>query len=190
MMSASAHKFGGPKGIGFLRVSKGAQYILNPLIYGGHQQNGFRAGTENVQGIVGMAKAAELAYAPQAIEKNITYLMDLKIHMLELLNKIQDIKINSTLMWGLANNINVSFSGIRGEQLQAMLGMQGIYVSTGSACNSSSKEPSHVLKAIGLSDDEANSSIRFSLSTSNTIDEIEYVAGVVKQCVSDLRGSI
>ena len=186
MLSVSAHKFNGPKGVGFLYVSN--RIPLRPMIYGGMQERGVRAGTENVPGIIGMAKAAELACSN--INQRWRYVSDLRDYMQnEIINEIPDVAINgySEFSTRLANNLNISFEGVRGEQLLRLLSDNGIYASTGSACNSSSSEPSHVLKAIGLSDEEANSSIRFSLSHENTVDELKYTVDVLKRCVNDLR---
>lgn len=182
MMSVSAHKFNGPKGIGFLYVSN--RVPISPLIYGGGQQFGKRAGTDNVPSIVGMAKAAEISC--ENINDNNKYIKSLRDYM----EKRIITEINGTTVNGinrLSNNLNVCFSGIRGEQLVELLSMSSICVSTGSACNSSSNEPSHVLKAIGLSDDEANSSIRFTFSKDNTKEEIDYAFNILKECVDNLR---
>lgn len=184
MLSASAHKFNGPKGVGFLYVSN--RIPLKPLIYGGGQQFGKRAGTENVPGIVGMTRAAELAY--ENMSKKNQYIYDLRNSFKKsLLSEIPNVSVNGSDVSRLANNLNVSFAGVRGEQLLTLLSMNGICASSGSACNSSSNEPSYVLKAIGLSDEEANSSIRFTLSDSNTKEEIDYTVDVLKRCVEDLR---
>lgn len=184
MLSASAHKFNGPKGVGFLYVSN--RIPLKPLIYGGDQQFGKRAGTENVPGIVGMTRAVELAY--ENISKRNQYVYDLRNSFKNrILSEIPNVSVNGSDISKLANNLNVSFAGVRGEQLLTLLSMNGICASTGSACDTSSGEPSHVLKAIGLSDEEANSSIRFTLSDSNTKEEIDYAVDVLKRCVEDLR---
>ena len=186
MMSVSAHKFNGPKGVGFLYVSN--RVPITPFIYGGEQQSGKRAGTENVAGIVGMAKAAELACGALTSFGNNDYVRGLRDYMWERIYKeIKSVKLNGFELRRLPNNLNVSFIGVHGEQLLTLLSMHGICASTGSACNSSSKEPSHVLKAIGLSDDEANSSIRFTLSARNTKEEIDYVIDVLKEAVEELR---
>ena len=184
MLSASAHKFNGPKGVGFLYVSN--RIPLSPMIFGGSQQFGKRAGTENIPGIVGMAKAAELAHE-NMIDKN-QYIYDLRnLFEKRIMSEIPDIFVNGSDVSKLVNNLNVSFAGIRGEQLLELLSMYGICASTGSACNSSSSEPSYVLKAIGLTDEEANSSVRFTLSANNTEEEINYTVDSLKQCVEDLR---
>lgn len=185
MMSVSGHKFNGPKGIGFLYINN--RVNISPFINGGGQQFGKRAGTENVPGIVGIAKAAKIAYSKDVISQH-AHIDDMRNYLLnKIMNNISDCHLNGHPELRLFNNINVSFDGIRGEQLIVLLSMYGICASTGSACSSSSNEPSHVLKAIGLSDDGANSSIRFTLSNYNTFDELDYVVDVLKQCVADLR---
>jgi len=185
MLSASAHKFNGPKGVGFLYVNKCIK--LQPFILGGMQQGGMRAGTENVPGIVGMAKAADLSCDLDNIYHR-AIVAGLRDYMLSKIKaEIPNIIVNGDLHNRLQNNLNISFIGIRGEQLLSQLAMNGIYASTGSACNAFSPEPSHVLKAIGLSDEDASSSIRFTLSKENTIDEINYTVDVLKRSVEDLR---
>ena len=183
MMSVSAHKFGGPKGVGFLYMRNGVE--LSPLIYGGYQQFGKRAGTENVAGIVGMTTAAEISY--HNIKENESYIKELTSYLADGISKIGGVRLNGDPTQRLSNNLNYSFVGVRGEQLLTLLSDNGICVSTGSACNSASTEPSHVLKAIGLSDDDANSSIRFTVSVNNTKEEIDYTIRVLKQSVEQLR---
>lgn len=185
MLSASAHKFHGPKGVGFLYVNDKVK--LHPLIFGGMQQNGMRAGTENVPGIVGMAKAAEISCAPNSLYYN-NIIRDLRDYLqVRIMAEIPNVIVNGNINARLDNNLNISFIGIRGEQLLSQLAMNGIYASTGSACNAFSPEPSHVLKAIGLSDEDASSSVRFTLSKYNTKEEIDYVVDVLKRSVNDLR---
>jgi len=172
-LSISGHKIGAPKGIGALYIRKDAQQFYRPLICGGQQEFGMRGGTENVPYIIGFAKACELAINKLeyswAVRKLSSYIWDF------LNTNIPDIKINGTPITApthIPNILNVSFTGIRGEELVTMLDEQEIYVSTGSACNSDSQKPSHVLKAIGCSDEEANSSIRISLSNETTLKEV------------------
>lgn len=185
MLSASAHKFHGPKGVGFLYVNDKVK--LHPLIFGGMQQNGMRAGTENVPGIVGMAKAAEISCAPNSLYYN-NIIRDLRDYLqVRIMAEIPNVIVNGNINARLDNNLNISFIGVRGEQLLSQLAMNGIYASTGSACNAFSPEPSHVLKAIGLSDEDASSSIRFTLSKYNTKEEIDYVVDVLKRSVNDIR---
>ena len=183
MLSASGHKFHGPKGIGFLYIKNGIE--LPNLVYGGQQQFGRRSGTENVPSIIGMAKAAEIMHNMNNMETS--YVKMLREYMkYEIINSIPNVKVNGSYH-RLSNNLNISFSGVRGEQLLTLLSMNGICASTGSACNSGSDAPSHVLKAIGLSDEEANSSIRFTLSEQTTKEEIDYTVDVLIRSVEQLR---
>ncbi len=185
MLSASAHKFNGPKGVGFLYVDDAIN--LKPFIFGGMQQNNMRAGTENVPGIVGMTKAAEVSCDLDNIYYNVI-ISELRDYLQsKIMIEIPNIIINGDISNRLENNLNVSFIGVRGEQLLSQLAMNGIYASTGSACNAFSPDPSHVLKAIGLSDEDASSSVRFTLSKYNTKEEIDYVVDVLKRSVNDLR---
>jgi len=182
-LSSSAHKLNGPKGVGFLYIRDGIE--IPPLIYGGHQQNGFRAGTENVPGIVGYGVAAEISGEEMDVRNKkckrlVSYLKE------NLIKEIPNIIVNTPDM-SLSNNLNVSFNNVRGEALLRLLEMYGIYVSTGSACNSSSGDPSHVLLAIGRTSEEANSSIRFSLSHETSKDDIDYVIKTLITVVQQLR---
>lgn len=184
MLSSSAHKIHGPKGVGFLYIRNSVK--LPSFIHGGAQERWLRAGTENVPGIVGYAKAAKIAV--ETINKITTYEMSLKYHLIQRISsEIPDAKLNGPVTNRLPNNANFSFKGVRGESVLTLLDMNGICVSTGSACNSSSAEPSHVLKAIGLSDDEANGSIRITLSEENTREEIDFVVDVLKRTIEQLR---
>lgn len=184
LLSASAHKLGGPKGIGCLYIRDGI--MIPPYICGGGQEMHLRAGTENVMGIVGFGKAAEIAHLN--MDNDNAYVYCIRKYMEnKILKEIQGCHINSSKEVRMPGNLNIAFDGIRGEQLVRLLDMCNIYVSTGSACNSDSMESSHVLKAIGLSDEEADSSIRFSLSAHNTIDEIDYVVKNLKMNIEQLR---
>lgn len=184
MLSASAHKLKGPKGIGFLYVRSG----VNPgvLLYGGGQERGRRSGTENVPGIVGMGAAARLA-AEQMEEKREKEqrLRDYLIQRLE--TEIPDCRLNGDRVNRLPGNVNVSFPGIEGESLLIMLDMEGICASSGSACSSGSQEPSHVLTAIGLEAEEARGSLRLTLSMENTQEEIDRTVEKIKEIVGKLR---
>lgn len=183
LLTASAHKLNGPKGVGFLYIRDGIE--ISPLIYGGAQQNGIRAGTVNVPGIIGFGKAAEIA---NNWEYRYLYCTKLRNYFEDkIIKAIPHVKINGDRYMRLSNITSASFKGIRAEALLVMLEMHGIYVSTGSACNSSSGEPSHVLISMGLSEEEADSTIRFSLSHLTTKDDIDYVIDVLCQCVSQLR---
>ena len=184
LLSLSAHKFYGPKGIGALYVRDGINF--RKFLNGGHQERNKRAGTENVAGIVGLGKAITLAY--NNLENKNKYLYDLRAYLVNEINKnIPDIKINGDLESRLPGNINISFKGIEADNILNELDKIGIFISTGSACTTGSIESSHVLKAIGLSDTEAHSSIRISLGKYNTIEEIEYFVKQLKKIIEKLR---
>lgn len=186
MLSASGHKFGAPKGVGFLYVRKGTK--IKSFMRGGHQEQGLRAGTENVAGIVGMGVAAELANKTMANraskERTIRALM---IKRLE--EEIPNVHDNGPLNEKeyLPGIINLTIDGVDGESLVMMLDNMGICISAGSACNSESIEPSHVLKAIGLTDEQAHSTIRISLSDTTRVQEAHYTVDAIKRCVERLR---
>ncbi len=181
MLSFSAHKFNGPKGVGALYVKKGT--TLPPLIDGGGQERGKRAGTENVAGIIGMAKALELKRESNDSE----YVSRMRDLLEEKLSQIPKILINGNRENRLPGIFNVSFEGIEGEGILLMLDMKGICASSGSACASGSIEPSHVLMAIGLSHEIAQGTVRFSLSEKITEQDINEVADTVKSTVERLR---
>ena len=182
-LSASAHKIHGPKGIGFLYMRHGENLL--PLIYGGFQERGRRAGTENTAGIVGFAKAAEIAYKNcEEWNKREIFLRDMLIRKLL---EIDTCTLNGSKTKRLANNVNVSFAGIEGETLAALLNQHGIAAGTGSACSSGLGLPGHVLKAIGRSHAESFEALRLTLSHENTEHEIEITASCVKKCVEKLR---
>ncbi len=185
LLSMSAHKIHGPKGIGALYIKKGTR--IDPFVVGGGQELGMRSGTENVPGISGFGLAAQLASNGQStkmkeIRKLRSYLLD------GIKNDIKDCRINSYESSGSSPAIlNVSFEGTRGEVLLHMLEQSGIFVSTGSACSSKKKGQSHVLKAAGLSDKQIEGAIRFSFSEMNTPTEIEYTLEQLKRSVSNMR---
>lgn len=183
-LSMSAHKICGPKGVGALYVRDGI--TLPPLITG-TQESSRRGGTENILGIVGCGEAA-YQNSVHMNEWN-SYIENLSSHFINrVMNEIPNCHLNGHPTLRLVNIVNISFDEIRGEELMMMLdSLYGICVSTGSACNSSSGEPSHVLKAIGLSDEKANSSIRFSFSHENTMEEIDYTIDRLKELVERLR---
>ncbi|NLL82281.1 MAG: cysteine desulfurase NifS [Tissierellia bacterium] len=184
LLSLSAHKIYGPKGVGALYIKKGLR--LDNLIEGGAQERNRRAGTENVQGIVGLGKAIELAYE-NLDEKNekIIYLRD------RLMNKIEEnldyIRLNGHRTKRLPGNVNYSFEFIEGESILLSLDMEGIAASSGSACTSGSLDPSHVLLAIGLPHGIAHGSLRLSLGIYNTEEEVDYVVGKLVEIVDRLR---
>lgn len=183
-LSVSAHKFGGPKGVGFLYANK--ELTLTPLLYGGAQEAGRRAGTENVAGIIGMGTASDISTAHQ---KEHTLLQQtLRDHLMNrILSEIPMTRLNGSRQERLPGNINVSFAGIDSATLIAMLEAKDIYVSGGSACSSSDPSPSHVLKAIGLSDEMALSAVRITIGHENTPEEIEETFRQIKDCVHELR---
>ena len=181
-MSVSGHKLHGPKGIGFMYVKENNR--IKPLLTGGGQEIGIRSGTENVPGIYGIGEAVRILN--QDLEGTIDKVRGLRdLLKEEILSNIDNVKINSPED-GVCHVLNVSFRGVRGEVLLHYLEQKEIYVSTGSAC-SSKKKGSHVLNAIGLTPDEIEGAIRFSLSDLNTKEEIMQTVEVLKESVSDLR---
>ncbi|NLY67452.1 MAG: cysteine desulfurase NifS [Tissierellia bacterium] len=184
LLSMSAHKFYGPKGIGALYVRKGVK--IDPLITGGGQERNRRAGTENVPGIVGMGKAIELAY--ENLEGKNAKLIKLRDRMInKILEKIDYVRLNGHPTNRLPGNVNVCFEFIEGESILLSLDMEGIAASSGSACTSGSLEPSHVLLAIGLSHEIAHGSVRLTLGDFNTEEEVDYVVEKLAEIVSRLR---
>ena len=172
LLSMSAHKFYGPKGVGALYVREGVNF--KEIQDGGHQENGKRAGTENVAGIVGMGKAIELAY--ENIEDNNKKLIELRENCIEKLqSKIGKIKINGARKDRLPGNINISFLGEDSSDLLLKLDEKGICTSAGSACNTGASSPSHVLMAIGLNNEEAEGALRITLGKENTKEDIDYL---------------
>lgn len=181
-MSVSGHKFHGPKGIGFMYIKENNR--LKPLLTGGGQEIGIRSGTENVPGIYGLGEAVKIINQDlNAVIEKISKLKDMLKR--EIVNNIDDIKVNSPED-GVCHILNISFRGVKGEVLLHYLEQKGIYVSTGSAC-SSKKKGSHVLNAIGLKPDEIEGAIRFSLSDTNSEDQIKEVVNILKESVNDLR---
>lgn len=184
LLSASGHKFGGPKGIGFLFMRKGIK--LPPFIHGGAQENGERAGTTNVSSIVGMGKALEISASN--MKRNTEYLIKLRDHYIERVEKeIPFSKLNGHRTKRLPGNANFSFKFVEGESLLMLLNMNGICVSTGSACASGSLDPSHVLLGIGLPHEIAHGSVRVTLSEENTMEEIDHAVDVLKSSLERLR---
>ena len=185
LLSASAHKFYGPKGIGLLFVRR-----QTPLLWqqsGGAQENNHRAGTENVAGIVGMATAMRQAYEEK--DKRIAHVRELRDRLVDgVLERIPHSRLNGDGVQRLANNANFSFDGVEGETLLLNLDMHGIAASSGSACTTGSTEPSHVLSAIGLPENLVNGSIRMTLGKSTTQEDIDRTLDVLTQAVAHLRG--
>lgn len=185
LLSISAHKIYGPKGIGALYIRKGVN--IDPLLHGGEQERKRRAGTENVPAIVGFGKAVELA--KKHMEAEAQHLTKLRNQLFEgLQSRIDGITLNGHPVDRLPGTLNISVKYVKGEALLLQLDKQGIYVSTGSACASGSIEPSHVLLALGMSEQEARNSIRFSLGRENTEEDIAYVLNVFPEVVRKLRG--
>jgi cysteine desulfurase len=185
LMSISAHKMYGPKGVGALYVRRRNPRVqLTAQMDGGGHERGMRSGTLNVPGIVGLGEACALAQAEMPAEsKRMAFLRDkLKDR---LMNSLDEVYINGTLEHRLPNNLNISFAYVEGESL--LMGINEIAVSSGSACTSATLEPSYVLKALGAGDDLAHSSIRFGLGRFNTEEEVDYVAGKVIEVVKKLR---
>lgn len=184
MLSASAHKLNGPKGIGFLYIRKGLK--LRSFVHGGAQERRRRAGTENVPGIVGFGKAVEIAMA--TMEERTKKEIELRNHLMErILAEVPFVRVNGDKKLRLPNNANFSFQFIEGESLLIMLDMKNICGSSGSACTSGSLDPSHVLLAIGLPHEIAHGSLRLTLGHENTMEEMDYVVDSVKEIVAKLR---
>lgn len=184
MMSASGHKFNGPKGIGFLYIKKGLK--LKSLIHGGQQERGRRAGTENVPGIVGIGKACEIAMV--SMDERIRKETELRDYLIgRLLKEIPYTRLNGHSRKRLPNNVNISFQFAEGESILIMLDMAGICASSGSACTSGSVDASHVLLAIGLPREIAHGSLRLTLGYENTKEEMDIVVDAIKNIIENLR---
>ena len=184
MLSASAHKFHGPKGVGFLYFKKGIR--LSNLIEGGAQEKGKRAGTENVPGIAAMAEALKESAAK--IEENTAQLTEKRDKLIKGLKEIEHSALNGDAVKRLPGNVNFCFEGIEGESLLLLLDDKGIAASSGSACTSGSLDPSHVLLAIGRVHDVAHGSLRLSIGEDITDEDVEYIIKSVKEVVTYLRG--
>ena len=184
LLSMSAHKFYGPKGVGALYVRDGIDFIQ--LQNGGHQENDKRAGTENVAGIVGLGKAIEIAN--DNVMHNNGKLLNLRNYCIEQIkNRIPYIRINGDLNSRLPGNINISFLYVNGKDLVKLLAKKGICTSSGSACSSGLPQPSHVLLAMGLSEDIASSALRITLGKENTKEDIDYFVDELEKIVVNLR---
>ncbi|MDD5594300.1 MAG: cysteine desulfurase NifS [Candidatus Margulisbacteria bacterium] len=185
LLSISAHKLYGPKGVGALYIRKGTK--ITPFLHGGGQERGRRASTENVPGIVGFGAAAEIAAGDvnNGESKKLIPLRDKLIN--GILEKITDARLNGHLTQRLPNNVNVSINYVEGESMLLNLDLEGIAASTGSACSSGSLEPSHVLRAIGLPYEQAHGSLRFSLGKNTTEAEIDKTIEVLRKIVLKLR---
>jgi len=184
LASLSAHKFYGPKGVGLAYIKQGIK--IKPLIAGGEQENGLRAGTYNLPGIIGLASALELAYRDRT--KTIGGIKALRDYLWQKIKKeIPKVKLNGSLAQRTPNNLNVMFHSIEGEAILIDLSLKGICVSTGSACSAHNLKTSYVLQALGLSLNDLNSNIRFSLGKHNTKAEIDYTVKCLKETVKRLR---
>lgn len=184
MLSLSGHKLHGPKGVGALYIRKGVQ--VDSLVHGGAQERGFRAGTENLPGIVGLGKAVEMAQANLADSAvRMTALRDRLIH--GLMARVPDTRLNGHPTDRLPNNANLSFAGVEGEALLLRLDLAGVSGSSGSACTSGTLDPSHVLIAMGLSEAAAHGSLRLTLGADTTDADIDAVLDILPPIVEDLR---
>ena len=183
MLSLSAHKFHGAKGVGALYIRSGVR--IETFMEGGAQENKKRAGTENVAGIVGLGRAVEIAC--ENMEEKNKILSQKRDKLIDELLKIERSRLNGDRVRRLPGNVNISFEGIEGESLLLLLNMAGICASSGSACTSGSLDPSHVLLAIGLVHEVAHGSLRLSLDNTNTFEEIDYVVQEVNKIVKRLR---
>ncbi len=184
MLSASGHKFNGPKGIGFLYIRKGIK--TKSFIHGGAQERKRRAGTDNLPGIVGIGEAARLA--AESLKERQEKEIQMRDYLINRITaEVPYVRLNGHRINRLPNNVNLSFQFIEGESLLIMLDMAGICGSSGSACTSGSLDPSHVLLAIGLPHEIAHGSLRLTLSEENTMEEMDYVVEKIKEIVARLR---
>ncbi|MBD5489697.1 MAG: cysteine desulfurase [Lachnospiraceae bacterium] len=184
MLSVSGHKIHGPKGVGFLYIRKGAR--VNPIIYGGGQQKGMRSGTENVPGIAGLAKAAEMVY--QNLDQDMDRMYGLRDMLIEGISDIDDVRVNGCPgREGAAHIVSLSVRGVRSEVLLHALEERDIYVSAGSACASNKPQTSATLKAIGVERELQDSTIRFSFSVFTTAEEIQYTIQALHELIPTLR---
>lgn len=184
MLSASSHKFNGPKGCGFIYIRKGSD--VRPFIRGGGQEKGMRSGTENVPGIIGMAKAAEISCAKMKMTAD--YMRKVSSHMIKrILAEIPDSRINGSMTKRLPNNINVSFKDVEAQSILVLLDMNGISAAAGSACNTKSQMPSHVLTSLMVPREYIYGTIRMTIDASLTLRQADYVVDVLKNIIETLR---
>jgi cysteine desulfurase len=184
LLSISAHKLYGPKGIGALYVRKGTK--IESILQGGGHERGLRSGTENIAGIVGLAKAAELAKQEMpSVARRLSGLRDRLAGMV--LDRVKEVWINGTMANRLPGNLNFGFKYVEGESLLLFLDSKGIAVSTGSACSSKKLEPSHVLLSLGLKPEDCHGSLRITMGRSNTEDDVDYVAEFIVEAVDRFR---
>jgi len=189
LLSISAHKFYGPKSVGalFIRDSFSQQISLTPLIHGGGQERGKRSGTENIPGIVGLGSASDIA--SNEMRQDESRIIELRDQLFQSITQdIEGVKLNGILERQLWNTLNLSIEGVEGESLSMNLDIEGVAVSTGSACSEGTVDPSHVLSAMGLSKGEAASSVRISLGRFTEKEEIDYIASIFPMIVERIRG--
>lgn len=187
MLSASAHKLHGPKGVGVLYIRNGVN--IEPFIHGGAQERSKRAGTHNTAGIVGFGVAAKIA--KENLEANMKYESELRDYMINrILNEVENIVLNGHISKRLPNNINISFKHIEGGALLILLDQKGVCASSGSACTTGSSTPSHVLMAIGLSQEMARGSLRLTLSEHTSKSDIDRAVDAIKEVVDKLRNLV
>ncbi|MBO5926489.1 MAG: cysteine desulfurase [Clostridia bacterium] len=183
MLSFSAHKFNGPKGVGAVYIKNGTK--IDACILGGHQERGLRGGTSNVAGAIGLAYS--LKFTRENLEKDAIYITSLRNYFIEkLLSLNSSFKLNGDKFNRLPNNANILFSGINGEALLYKMDMLGVYASLGAACSAGSIEPSKVLTEMGLSEKEAKSSVRFTFGRENTFEEVDKTIMVIKKAIKSL----
>ena len=183
-LSLSAHKFYGPKGVGALYIRK--KYNFQSIISGGHQEKHKRAGTENLPGIVGMGKAIELAMSN--LEEHAEKLINVRDEYIEkIFERVPNVRLNGDKTKRLPGNANISFEGVGGASLLLMLSEDKIYVSSASACTAGLATPSHVLKAIGLSDELANATLRVTFGENSSKSDLEYIVEKIAENVNKLR---
>ena len=184
MLSASGHKFNGPKGTGFLYIKRNIK--MHSFMHGGQQERGRRAGTENVAGIVGLEAAVKRAY--RIMEEKTKMETELRDYLIgRILQEIPDTRLNGHPVKRLPGNVNISFAAVEGESVLIMLDMQGICASSGSACTTGALDPSHVLLALGVSSELARGSLRLTLGEDNTREEVDIVVEELKQIVGRIR---
>ena len=184
MLSMSAHKIYGPKGVGAIYIRKGTR--ITPWSHGGHHERSRRAGTENLPGIVGLAKAVEIAH--RDMEEQSQHLRNLtETFYKKLTQTIPDVILNGHLEKRIPNTLNISFKAVEGESIILSLDLKGVAVASGSACTSGTLEPSHVLSAMGISPEIAQGAIRFSFGRENTMEDVDYVVEILPEIVSRLR---
>ncbi|WP_394701126.1 cysteine desulfurase NifS [uncultured Methanolobus sp.] len=184
MLSISSHKIHGPKGVGALYIRKGTN--ISPIVFGGNHEKGMRSGTENVSGIVGFARAMEIAI--ERLETDSGHMNKMRDSLISrVFDTIPDVRLNGHPSARLPNNVNVSFKYVEGESMLMMLDMQGVAVSTGSACSSKSLKASHVLSSLKIEDDFIHGSLRISLGRENTMEDIDYVVNALQETIAKLR---